>query len=144
MIIAVDFDGTIVTQENGYADLKTPLRFMSGAKEGLAALKAAGHTLILYSARSCVGLCVDWKDHSLWAHDPVFNQERWLASVDLNQARRKQMLKFCEKELPGVFACEWLGAGKPSGVDLFIDDRATCGGTIGIDWEAIMESWGEG
>ena len=38
MLIAVDFDGTIVRDDRPYEDTATPLAFLPGAKEGLLAL----------------------------------------------------------------------------------------------------------
>jgi len=50
MRLIVDLDGTICTEEKTYSrSLAKPL---PGAKETLDILKAKGHTIIIYSARS--------------------------------------------------------------------------------------------
>lgn len=49
MLIAVDFDGTIVPDK--FYPNKIPDEFMPGAKEALISLNAAGHTLVLWTLR---------------------------------------------------------------------------------------------
>lgn len=125
MLIGVDFDGTIVRQDRPYADTTTPLAFLPGAREGLYALKRAGHTLILYSARTNRALLYTPE------HDPLVragirkvNLARWEAERPIHWARYFQMRAFVAAYLPGVFAVIDDGIqGKPL-ADLFIDDRA--------------------
>ena len=130
MIIAIDFDGTIVRQEHRYDDLESPLELTPGAREGLQALKAAGHRLILWSGRlASRGLLEEPREQSR----------------KLNQARAAQMLEFVELQLPGVFEAVDTGqAGKPI-VDLFIDNQAIRygHGPGGLSWPQIAGLFGE-
>jgi FMN phosphatase YigB (HAD superfamily) len=141
MIIAVDFDGTIVDSSHSYDDLEESLAFLPYAKEGLLALKRAGHTLILYSARSNPCLWEDWRLNEMWVRGIVpFHEESWEAHRALNRARYEQMVNFCERELPGVFELVYKSVAKPVSVDLFIDDRFS---VTPIVWQDITSTWGE-
>jgi hypothetical protein len=145
MIIAVDFDNTIVAARHPYDDLKTPLQFLPGAKEGLLALKNADHVLLLWSARSSLCLRVDWRLNPLWASGTVpLDVDAWQENVALEEARYQQMLDFVAKELPGVFDAVDNGCmGKPI-VDLFIDDKAVQSvGILGMNWQTIARTYGE-
>jgi hypothetical protein len=125
MRIAVDFDGTIVTQDRPYNDVTTPMEFMPGAKEALQALRRAGHILLLWSARASRALLYDPNlDPLVRARAVEVNRQAWLDSRALHRARYDQMIQFVNQELPGIFDAidDGLG-GKPS-VDLFIDDKA--------------------
>lgn len=146
MLIAVDFDNVIVNvRGRAYTDTTTPLMFMPGAKEGLAALKRAGHKLLLYSARANRALLFtpEW-DPLVRAgvkrpHEAVAAQ-----SKALHWARYREMLAFCEAELPGMFDAIDDGLqGKPL-ADLFIDDRAlTFGdGADRVEWPQIAMLYG--
>jgi len=146
MLIAVDFDGTIVRQDRPYADTTTPLAFLPGAREGLLALRRAGHTLILYSARTNRALLYTPE------HDPLVragvrkvNLARWEAERPIHWARYFQMRRFVEAYLPGVFAVVDDGLqGKPT-ADLFIDDRALRYGFghDAVGWNGIALSYGQ-
>lgn len=142
MILAIDFDGTIVAQDHAYDDLDTPLKFMPGAKEALTSLKAAGHTLILWSGRASKHLRVDPELHPLVrAGVKKLDRARWeRESRDLNQARYEQMIAFVDAELPGIFdAVDEGDSGKPP-ADVFIDDKAlryAPHGLAGHTWATI-------
>lgn len=146
MLIAVDFDGTIVQDDRPYDDTTTPLRFVPNAREGLQALKRAGHTLLLWSARSNRAL---WYDPNL---DPLVragirrvNIDRWRRDQPLHLARYRQMLAFVGLCLPGVFAAVDDGQqGKPC-ADLFIDDRALRYGfgADAVGWSSIALLYGQ-
>ena len=125
MRICVDFDGCLVEQDRPYADITTPLRFVDGAKEGLLALRAAGHLLLLWSGRASRALLVDpLLDPFVRAGACEANVKEWRESRWLHKARYDQMIEFVERELTGVFDAIDDGlAGKPS-ADLFIDDKA--------------------
>lgn len=144
MIIALDFDGTIV-REDDYAATK-PLRFLPGAREALVDLKRAGHTLILWSARSNRALLYtpSW-DPLVRAGIRKVNLARWRAERPVHQARYRQMLEFVEKELAGIIDGVDDGLqGKPT-ADLFIDNRALRYG-FGADalgWRAIATLYGQ-
>jgi hypothetical protein len=140
MIIAIDFDGTIVSDAQPYDDTTTPLRFLPGAKSALLRMKAAGHVLILFSGRASPWL----RDASVIdplvaagvrkAHKATAERSR-----QINQARYDQMLAFVKKELPGVFALVWEHSGKP-GADVFIDDRAAPFNEDG--WRGMVDLYG--
>lgn len=148
MIIAIDFDGTIVQQDgHAYDDLVTPLQFMPGAREGLTALKRAGHTLILWSGRASHHLRINPELNPLVRSGVrKLDPERWAKSRPLNQARYEQMLTFVDTYLPGVFdAVDQGDSGKPS-ADLFVDDKAIRYGLglSGIGWTQISKTFGAG
>lgn len=131
MIIAVDFDGTVVE------DAKE-LALKPGAKEALAAMKRAGHALLLFSARANRALREDPNlDPLVRAGVRRVNQDAWNRSQPTNERRYQEMLDFVRKELPGVFAAVDDGKqGKPL-VDLFIDDRAYHFGSDGFEWREL-------
>jgi len=147
VIIAVDFDGTVVVQDGrAYDDIDSPLAFLPGAKEGLVALKAAGHTLLLWSARMSAALLIDPSlDPLVRANARRVNTDLWERSQPLNQARCQQMLDFVDRELPGVFAAIDDGAGGKPQVDLFIDDKALRPGygPGAMNWSRIAYLYGE-
>ena len=147
MIIAIDFDGTIVRQDGrAYDDLDTPLEFLPGAKEGLLALKKAGHTLLLWSARMSAALLVDPSlDPLVRARVRRIDHVAWERSAPLNQARCQQMLDFIDRELPGIFAAIDDGAGGKPQVDCFIDDKAlrVGYGPGAASWDRITYLYGQ-
>lgn len=146
MLIAIDFDATIVRADRPYEDVTTPLKFLPGAKAGLLALKQAGHTLLLYSARTNRSLLYtpEW-DPLVRAGIRKVNRARWERERPVHWARYFQMLKFVERELPGVFDVIDDGLqGKPL-ADLFIDDKALRYG-FGADalgWSTIAAHYGQ-
>lgn len=147
MLIAVDFDGTVVDAHGrGYDDVTSGLMFVPGAKAGLASLKAAGHSLLLYSARANRALREDAAlDPMVRAGVRKVHQKTWDADKVLNQARYQQMLDFVAKELPGVFDAIDDGAqGKPI-ADLFVDDRGLRlgHGPMAVSWSVVSQIYGE-
>lgn len=147
MRIAVDFDGTVVA--HGPYDLSPPV-LRPGARRALWRLRAAGHELLLFSARANRGL----RFGPQW--DPVTRAgyrrlpDAWAprAECAMAEARFRQMVDFVDLELPGVFHAVDDGMqGKPV-VDLFIDDKAyspsgqgspvweQVGRDLGTDWAA--------
>jgi hypothetical protein len=140
MRIAIDFDGTLVSMDRPYSDTTTPFVLLPGAREALGALRAAGHQLLLYSARANLSL----------RFDPTLDPlgPRWAASpekLELNRKRFNHMVEWVERELPGVFSAIDDGTqGKPS-VDLFIDDRAVAfgHGVRTVNWAKIARMYGE-
>lgn len=146
MRIALDFDGTLVEDDHAYDDLKTPLRLKPGARDALRALKAAGHVLLLHSARSNRALWEDWQLNPLWRDGLVrFDVTFWERNKELNLARYSQMVTFVERELDGLIdAIDDGRQGKPM-VDLFIDDRAIAygNGAKCLGWSAIAERFGD-
>jgi hypothetical protein len=148
VIIAVDFDGTIVYQDSrDYDDVTTPLRFMPGAREALTALKLAGHTIIIYSARANRSLCCDPEFNPLIrsGRRPTPSPERAAANRTLNTARYMQMIHFVNENLQGVVdAIDDGGQGKVS-ADLYIDDKALRfgDGEHAANWGDIAFMYGE-
>lgn len=146
MIIAVDFDGTIVDDDRPYDDVTAPLEFLPGAREGLEALRRAGHTLILYSGRANRALIEDPElDPLVRAGVRSVDRDAWTKRQKTNLARLGHMLEFVQEHLPNVFAVVDDGRqGKPS-ADMFIDDRAWRfgSGALAANWGEIARMWGE-
>jgi len=143
MIIAIDFDDTLVEQNEDYHDLETPLEFKPGAKEAVLQLKAAGHTLVLFSARANKALRQDWGLNPLWRNGLVpFDRYRWAASLVTNIRRYQQMLTFIEAEVPGVFAYVDDGEQGKISADVYIDDKALRYGQS-VGWPKIAVAYGE-
>jgi hypothetical protein len=137
--IAVDFDGTIVSQDRAYFDLLTPLCFLDDAEYGLRALRKYGHELILWSARSNLALRRSYTLH------PGFREQGcplWLTNpiMHLNEQRYQQMVKFVNDELPGIFS--YIDDGMQGKVlaDLFIEDRAWNSPATPIDWIEVVRT----
>jgi hypothetical protein len=142
MIIAIDFDGTLVDDDREYNDLSSPLKLLPGARAALYAMRKAGHTLVLVSARANRALRIDWRLNPLWRNGTTpFSQERWEKSRDLNQRRYDQMLAFVDATLRDVFACVDDGAQGKVSADVYIDDRALRYGEYAT-WSDIQRSYG--
>lgn len=146
MLLAIDFDNVVVnSKRRAFADVSTPLEFVVGAREGLLALKRAGHKLLLYSARSNRALLYtpEW-DPLVRAGVKRPHEATWAQSREIHWARYRQMLAFVSAELPGVFDAIDDGLqGKPL-ADVFIDDRALSFGD-GVDrigWTQIAHLYG--
>lgn len=142
MLIAVDFDGVVVSDKGrAFSDTTSPLVLMPGAKDGLRALKKAGHTLLLYSARSNRSLLFtpEW-DPLVRAGVKRPNEYAWNHGRKVHWERYHQMLHFCATELAGVFDAVDDGMqGKPL-ADLFIDDRAL---SMEEGWQHISMLYGD-
>jgi hypothetical protein len=146
MIICSDFDGTVVRADRPYEDVTSPLQFQHGAREALLSLKAAGHTLVLFSARTNRALLYtpDW-DPLVRAGIRKPDLVRWHKERPLHWARYFQMLEFVQRYLPRVFDVVDDGLqGKPT-ADLFIDDRALRYGygSDAVGWQQIQTLYGE-
>ena len=147
MLIAIDFDGTVVSMAGrSYSDVTSPLQFVPGARAGLASLRKAGHVLLLYSARANRALLEDPAlDPMVRSGARKVHTKTWDTDRDLNRARYQQMIDFVERELPGVFAAIDDGRqGKPC-ADLFIDDRGMRygNGPTALSWQGIGRIYGE-
>jgi hypothetical protein len=140
VLIAIDFDGTVVDATRPYDDVTSPLVFLPGAREGLLSLVRAGHVLLLYSARSNRALRFNPElDPLVQAGVRVVDELAWRAAQPVHEARYRQMCAFVAHELPGVFAAVDDGTqGKPM-ADLFIDDRAVGASS----WASIAAMLGE-
>ena len=144
MLIALDFDGVIVSQKGRrFSDVTTPLQFLPYAREGVARLKKAGHTLVVFSARSNRSLLytADW-DPLVRAGVKRPNEAAWSQARDLHWARYQQMVKFIESELAGLIDAIDDGLqGKPL-ADLFVDDRAAEFGVGAKGWLELAHLYG--
>lgn len=143
MIIAIDFDGTVVEQDGKYSDTKSPLKLKPGAREALESLKRAGHVLLLWSGRN------NRSRQYLPEFDPLVRTGdvgRYPTDESrmIEANRYRQMVEFCDSQLPGIFnAIDDGRQGKPA-ADLFIDDKAIrFGGPDGMEWKEIAGLYGE-
>lgn len=145
MIIACDFDGTVVQQNRAYEDVESPLEFVAGADMAIPSLKRADHVLLLWSARSSRALLYDPLLNPLVRSGAVpFDMDQWKASQHIHLARYRQMLDFIGQRCIGWFDAIDDGAGGKPLVDMFIDDRALRLGTgLGaLGWWALEEMYG--
>lgn len=143
MIIAIDFDNTVVEQEGAYDDLETPLKLKPMARPALMALKQAGHILLLYSARANQALIGDYAHVDPLHRAGIVNRKQGDQSKRINRARYKQMVDFVNEKLPGLFDAIDDGLqGKPN-ADLFIDDKAITFGPLGMHWGQIAARYGD-
>jgi len=146
MLVAIDFDGTIVSDDRPFEDVTTPLRFMPGAREALYALKRAGHTLILWSARTNRALLFtpEW-DPLVRAGVRKPHLATWEREKPLHWKRLRQMGRFVARHLPGVFDVIDDGLQGKAHADLFIDDRALRYGVgaESVGWNGVAMLFGE-
>lgn len=108
MIIAVDFDGTIV--ENAYPEIGEP---MKGAREALQYFREEGHTIIINSCRA--GIYAD-------------NMRKWLKS-------RMFHFDFINENDPKRTA-QYGGDTRKISADIYIDDKNVF--CRSINWFDIM------
>lgn len=146
MIIAIDFDSTLVDEwGRKFADTTSPLKLMSGARKALESMKAAGHLVVVASARANRALREDPMLDPLARVGAVkVDRKAWDAEQPLHEARYQQMVQFCATTLNGlVDAVDDGGQGKPA-ADLYIDDRALRfgGGVDGHSWFDIARQFG--
>jgi len=143
VILAIDADETLFDNRGReYGDVTTPIRLMPGARHALRCLKKAGHVIVVVSARANLALR---KDPQL---DPLVRAgkrsgARW--SLEVNEARYRQMVDYCAMELDGlVDAVDDGGCGKYS-ADLFIDDKGLRYGygQLALGWMEIARIYGE-
>ena len=144
MIIVIDFDGTVVEYDS---DPPTLAPFV---REALAALKLAGHTLILQSSRACLASRLNPFLHPLARAEGAdeIDVEWWDAHERPEAERRYQdMLDFVARELPGAFDAIDDGVCGKIPADLYLDDRGVRIGHRGqlyaLDWRAVAQRYGE-
>jgi|HubBroStandDraft_2_1064218.scaffolds.fasta_scaffold124109_1 hypothetical protein len=131
LCLGVDFDGTLV--EEGVH----PPRWRAGARNGLLALKAAGHQLVLHTGRLTPRHEVEPGPGSRMEADefwrvglvPRDQQEHWDRYAEM---RDFLMAEGCW----GLFDVVWQTAGKPP-CDSFIDDRL-----VDPDWAVVRAQFG--
>ena len=146
MIVAIDFDSTLVDEwGRKFADVTTPLKLMGGARKALQAMKAAGHVVLVSSARANRALREDPMLDPLARVGAVkVDIVQWTKEQPLHEARYRQMVQFCGTSLKGlVDAVDDGRQGKPA-ADLYIDDRALRfgGGVDGHSWFDIARQFG--
>ena len=145
MIIVVDFDDTVATSDPYPWDEDEALALRPGAAEALRALRAAGHVLLLSSARSNMAHRLDWRLNPLWVSGAVrFDLERWRRQHEAGvwEKAHRRMEEFVARELPGVFHAVDQGLqGKPGG-DLYLDDKGFRM-AHGASWARVAELYGE-
>ena len=144
MLIAIDFDATLVKADRPYDDVTTPLEWIDGAKDAVLSLHRAGHTLLLFSARTNRSLLYSVNWDPLVAAGLKRPVEPTPEARAIHWARYFQMLDFLEAEVPGVLVVDPGLQGKPT-ADVFIDDRALAfspRGTSGYTWTMIRELHG--
>ena len=146
MIVAVDFDSTLVDGwGRKFSDTTTPFKLMGGARKALQSMKAAGHVVLLCSARANRALRVDpMLDPLVRAGVVRLDRKAWEAEQPLHEARSQQMVQFCATTLKGlVDAVDDGGPGQPV-ADVYIDDRAIRfgGGVDGHNWFDIARQFG--
>lgn len=146
MIVCIDFDSCLVDGwGRRFDDVTSPFKLMGGARNALVAMKAAGHIVLVFSARANRAL---WDDPML---DPLVRVGavkvdigQWEKERPLHAARYLQMVQFCETSLKGlVDAVDDGRQGKPA-ADLYIDDRALRfgGGVDGHSWFDVARQFG--
>jgi hypothetical protein len=125
MIIAVDFDGTIVPDE--FFPNKIPDRFMPGAKEALEKIHNTGHRLVLWTLR----------DNGMTISDvPRFQYSVSAAMYIAIEFLKSNGLDFIELPVRvfGIRATTW-----KIPADMYIDDKVP-GGFAG--WDTILKHLG--
>lgn len=142
MVIAIDFDGTIVSDDRRFDDVWSPFKLKPGVKEALLSLKRAGHVLVLWSARN------NRARQYLPEFDPLVRAGKAVevdsdASRKLHADRWRQMLTFIAAEFPGVFDAIDDGRQGKIHADIVIDDRAVRLGPGGETWQSIASIYGE-
>ena len=146
MIICIDFDSTLVDEwGRKFSDVTTPFKLMGSARKALEGMRAAGHHVVVYSARANRALREDPMLDPLARVGAVkVDIVQWTKEQPLHEARYRQMVQFCETSLKGlVDAVDDGRQGKPA-ADLFIDDRALRfgGGVDGHNWFDIARQFG--
>lgn len=126
MIIAIDFDNTLVEQHSrDYADVTSPFVMMPGAFDALVALKRARHQIIVWSGRSSLALRKNPRvDPLARVGKKQIDMLRWKASQQVNESRYLHMLEFCSTDLQGLVDAVDDGTCGKLTADMFIDDRA--------------------
>ena len=146
MIICIDFDSTLVDEwGRRFSDTTSPLKLMHGARKALEGMRAAGHHVVVYSARANRALRIDPELDPLARAGVVkVDRKAWDAEQPLHEARYQQIVQFCATQLKGlVDAVDDGGQGKPV-ADVYIDDRALRfgGGVDGYNWFDIARQFG--
>lgn len=146
MIIAVDFDSTLVDEwGRRFSDTTSPLKLMGGARKALEAMKRAGHIVVVASGRANRALRVDpGLDPLVRAGVVKVDRKAWEAEQPLHEARYQQMVAFCATTLKGLVDAVDDGEQGKLLADVYIDDRALRfgGGVDGHNWFDIARQFG--
>lgn len=150
-VFSIDFDGVLVRQDRAYDDLTTPLEFVVDpitgftSRDGLRALRLAGHVLVLSSCRANRSLLIDPNLDPLVRAGVRRVPGDWQKRRDLNQRRLAQMLAFVQAECAGLFDAIDDGASGKVIADHYLDDRGLRlgGGPGGLSWGTIARLYGE-
>lgn len=145
MIVAVDYDGTVADTDGRPYDSPEVPALVSGVRDGLMALKRAGHKLILFSCRANRALREDpMLDPLVRAGVKRLDRAAWEKARPVHEARYQRMLEHVEAALPGVFdAVDDGRQGKPE-AQLYIDNLALRfgHGLRGSSWATIATEYG--
>lgn len=142
MLIAIDFDGTVVRQPRDVTNEAEPLEMLPDVPMALAALKEAEHTLILVSTRANPSRRFDWRLNPLWRDGLVpFSDERWRQMRPVWERAYERMVQYVHHNLPGMFDVVDDGRQGKVEADLYIDDK---GMRLqrGV-WAMIADTYGE-
>lgn len=146
MIIAVDFDSTLVDEwGRKFSDVTSPFKLMGGARKALEAMKRAGHVVVVASGRANRALRVDPNlDPLVRAGIVKVDRKAWEAEQPLHEARYQQMVAFCATTLKGLVDAVDDGEQGKVLADVYIDDRALRfgGGVDGHNWFDIARQFG--
>lgn len=142
MIIVVDFDGTVIEPQAEPGEPSEKFILRRGALEALYSLKRASHVLVLFSSRANMAHRIDWRLNPLWANGIVpFDEATWEAGRQYWEEAFQQMVRFVDRELPGLFdAVDGGMQGKPI-ADLYLDDKAFRMGLRG--WRDVAMMYGD-
>lgn len=150
MIIVIDFDGTVVSDDREFTDCVTPFVLMPFVNDGLRSLIAAGHTLILSSCRANraqrfnPALNFDEHDEDPDVIDWKIVEYRQIV-CEMHRQRYAHMVRWVRENLPGIF--EHIDDGVQGKIiaDLYIDNRGVSYGEqrLALDWLGIARTWGE-
>jgi len=142
LIIACDFDGTIVESAGDYGAEDEEITLLEEARLGLLALKAARHTLILTSCRANISMRKDWRRNPLWRLGIVpFDERYWERERFAWERAYQNMIDFVGEHLPGIFDAIDDGEQGKVFAHLYIDDRAFHMHVGG--WRTIKRLYGE-
>lgn len=145
-MIAIEFDGVVVKpQRRG-----KPLELMPGVEDGLAALKAAGHILLLSSARANkAARFMSSLDPLVGAGAIKIDMKNWVRDKDLAEARYQEMVTFVATELPDLFDAIDNGEQGRPWAQLYIESPRTIihhplgDGESAWSWAQIAETHGD-
>lgn len=155
MIVCVEFDGALVVKgAQAYGDVVTPFTPIKGALQGALGLKAAGHEMLLYSARANrAARFAPWLDplapeelDELPNGGPDYTAiEARQRVCEVERQRFEHMVRWVMATLPNVFVIDDGAQGKPF-ADLYIEPNGVRLGAdrFALDWVQVVRTWGDG